>query len=178
MPRALALVLFTLLLAGGVLAVPAARSASPDVVVSQVFAGGGNAGAPFTNDFVELFNRGSTAVDVSGWTVRPFAVRQGTISWSPLDVDNRPNSGSAMLTETGGVFGVARCVAIEPASRYLLRSSVFMAAGQRINPLDSPAFQSVSLFETTDCSGPDSGFGDSPANIAESWLHVESTFNT
>ena len=52
MPRALALVLFTLLLAGGVLAVPAARSASPDVVVSQVFAGGGNAGAPFTNDFV------------------------------------------------------------------------------------------------------------------------------
>ena len=70
MPRALALVLFTLLLAGGVLAVPAARSASPDVVVSQVFAGGGNAGAPFTNDFVELFNRGSTAVDVSGWTVQ------------------------------------------------------------------------------------------------------------
>ena len=51
MRRALALVLFTLLLAGGVLAVPAARSASPDVVVSQVFAGGGNAGAPFTNDF-------------------------------------------------------------------------------------------------------------------------------
>src|SRR6187402_2484355 len=54
MPRALALVLFTLLLAGGVLAVPAA----------------GNAGAPFANDFVELFNRGSTAVDVSGWTIQ------------------------------------------------------------------------------------------------------------
>ena len=70
MRRALALVLFVLLLAGGVLAVPAARSASPDVVVSQVFAGGGNAGAPFANDFVELFNRGSTAVDVSGWTVQ------------------------------------------------------------------------------------------------------------
>jgi hypothetical protein len=70
MPRALALALFIALFAGGVLAVPAARSASPDVVVSQVFAGGGNAGAPFANDFVELFNRGSTAVDVSGWTVQ------------------------------------------------------------------------------------------------------------
>ena len=30
------------------------------VVVSQVFAGGGNSGAPFTNDFVELFNAGAT----------------------------------------------------------------------------------------------------------------------
>ena len=77
MPRALALVLFTLLVAGGVLAVPAARSASPDVVVSQVFAGGGNAGAPFANDFVELFNRGSTAVDVSGWSVQ-YASAAGT----------------------------------------------------------------------------------------------------
>jgi hypothetical protein len=70
MPRALALVILTVFLAGGVLAVPAARSASPDVVVSQVFAGGGNAGAPYANDFVELFNRGSSAVDVSGWTVQ------------------------------------------------------------------------------------------------------------
>jgi hypothetical protein len=66
----LALVLLTVFLAGGVLAVPTARSASPDVVVSQVFAGGGNAGAPFANDFVELFNRGSTTVDLGSWTVQ------------------------------------------------------------------------------------------------------------
>ena len=39
MSRVVALVLFIVLVAGGVLAVPAARSASPDVVVSQVFAG-------------------------------------------------------------------------------------------------------------------------------------------
>ena len=37
MSRVVALVLFIVLVAGGVLAVPAARSASPDVVVSQVF---------------------------------------------------------------------------------------------------------------------------------------------
>jgi hypothetical protein len=70
MSRISALVLFVVLLAGGVLVVPAARSASPDLVVSQVFAGGGNAGAPYANDFVELFNRGSTAVDVGGWTIQ------------------------------------------------------------------------------------------------------------
>ena len=32
----------------------------PNVVISQVYGGGGNAGAPFTNDFIELFNRGTT----------------------------------------------------------------------------------------------------------------------
>ena len=69
MRRALGLLLFALLV-GGALTVPAAQSASPDVVVSQVYAGGGNAGAPFVSDYVELFNRGSSAVDVGGWTVQ------------------------------------------------------------------------------------------------------------
>ena len=53
MRRALGLLLFALLV-GGALTVPAAQSASPDVVVSQVYAGGGNAGAPFVSDYVEL----------------------------------------------------------------------------------------------------------------------------
>src|SRR6476661_1608351 len=35
---------------------PSAVGASPGVVLSQVYAGGGNAGATYTNDFVELFN--------------------------------------------------------------------------------------------------------------------------
>jgi hypothetical protein len=48
----------------------AANGASPGIVISQVYAGGGNAGATYTNDFVELFNRGSSAVDVSGWSVQ------------------------------------------------------------------------------------------------------------
>jgi hypothetical protein len=56
--------------AAAALVVPFAHAASPDAVVSQVYAGGGNAGAAFTNDFVELFNRGSSAVDLSGWTIQ------------------------------------------------------------------------------------------------------------
>ena len=56
--------------AGVLLAAPFANGATSTVVVSQLFAGGGNAGAPYTNDFVELVNRGGTAVDVSGWTVQ------------------------------------------------------------------------------------------------------------
>jgi len=50
--------------------VPLAQAASPDAVISQVYAGGGNAGASYTNDFVELFNRGSTSVDLTGWSIQ------------------------------------------------------------------------------------------------------------
>jgi hypothetical protein len=54
-----------------------ADSASPSLVVSQVYAGGGNAGAGFANDYVELFNRGSAPVDVGSWTVQ-YASAAGT----------------------------------------------------------------------------------------------------
>jgi hypothetical protein len=68
MPRIrLVLVLFAL---GALLAAPFAHGATSNVVVSQIFAGGGNAGATYTNDFVELFNRGAAAVNVTGWTVQ------------------------------------------------------------------------------------------------------------
>lgn len=40
------------------------------VVISQVYGGGGNSGAPFTNDFIELFNRGTVAQDLTGWSVQ------------------------------------------------------------------------------------------------------------
>src|ERR671919_486946 len=47
-----------------------AGAVSPDVVISQVYGGGGNTGATLKNDFIELFNRGASPVDVSGWSVQ------------------------------------------------------------------------------------------------------------
>ena len=43
---------------------------SPNVVISQVYGGGGNSGAPLSNDFIELFNRGTTSVSLAGWSVQ------------------------------------------------------------------------------------------------------------
>src|SRR5258707_6934842 len=40
---------------------------SATLVVSQVYGGGGNSGSTYKNDFIEIFNRGTTAVNVSGW---------------------------------------------------------------------------------------------------------------
>lgn len=51
------------------------------VVISQVYGGGGNAGgSSFTNDFIELFNRGTVAQDLTGWSVQ-YAAAAGT-SWT------------------------------------------------------------------------------------------------
>src|SRR5438093_5435839 len=55
----------------------AAGAGASGVVVSQIYGGGGNAGATFRNDYVELFNGGSGAADLSGWTVQ-YATAAGT----------------------------------------------------------------------------------------------------
>jgi predicted extracellular nuclease len=43
---------------------------SPNVVISQVYGGGGNSGATYTHDFIELFNRGSAPASLAGWSVQ------------------------------------------------------------------------------------------------------------
>lgn len=56
---------------------PVARAVSADLVISQVYGGGGNSGAPYTNDFVEIFNRGTTTVSLSGLSIQ-YASATGT----------------------------------------------------------------------------------------------------
>ena len=68
MNRAIRLLILGLIVVSTASTVPGA--VSPDIVISQVYGGGGNAGALYTNDFVELYNRGPVAVDVTGWTVQ------------------------------------------------------------------------------------------------------------
>jgi hypothetical protein len=54
------------------------------VVISQVYGGGGNSGATLKNDFIELFNRGNSAVNLNGWSVQ-YASAAGT-SWQKTDL--------------------------------------------------------------------------------------------
>jgi uncharacterized protein (TIGR03437 family) len=57
---------------------------SPHIVISQIFGGGGNSGAPFRNDFIEIFNAGSTAVNLNGWSVQYASATASTWSVTPL----------------------------------------------------------------------------------------------
>src|SRR5512140_599274 len=72
--------LIVAVLAGLLWVARSAQAVSPDIVISQVYGGGGNTGATYKNDFIELFNRGGAPVSVTGWTVQ-YASSSGT-SWS------------------------------------------------------------------------------------------------
>jgi hypothetical protein len=89
--------LIALLFAGALMVAPAARSASADMVVSQVYGGGGNSGATFSNDFVELFNRGATAVDVGTWSIQ-YASASGT-SWQVTPLAGTVQPGKYFLVQ-------------------------------------------------------------------------------
>lgn len=54
-----------------------ASSVQAQVVISQVYGAGGNTGATYNRDFVELFNRGSGPVSLNGLTVQ-YASATGT----------------------------------------------------------------------------------------------------
>jgi uncharacterized protein len=80
-----------------------AYAASPDVVISQVYGGGGNTGATFTNDFVELFNRGTATVSVTGWTVQ-YASATGS-SWSRTTLSGSIAPGRYYLVQEAAGAG-------------------------------------------------------------------------
>ncbi|GAB3510301.1 hypothetical protein GCM10027341_48570 [Spirosoma knui] len=75
--------------------------ASSRVVISQVYGGGGNSGAAYKNDFVELFNRSTTAVDLTGWSIQ-YASATGTGNFS--------SNGTVVLSGT-----------IQPGGYYLVQ---------------------------------------------------------
>lgn len=82
-----------------------AVATSPDVVVSQIYAGGGNSGAVYANDFVELFNRGSAPVDVGGWTLQYASATSSSWSATPLNGTIAPGDHYLVALASGGTAG-------------------------------------------------------------------------
>ena len=111
--RLLARLLPALVLCGVLCAVPL----HAQVVVSQVYGGGGNSGAPYNADYVELFNRGSEAVPLGG-----------------LSVQYASATGTGNLGAGSGQIVVLPAVTLEPG-RYFL---VGMAGGANGAPLPAP----------------------------------------
>ena len=107
-------------------------AASDGVVISQVYGGGGNAGASFTHDFIELFNRGTTPVVLDGMSVQ-YASATGT---------GVLGANAGQLTELSGT--------IQPG-KYLLihESSGAVGAGPATGSVfftQPPSNQSRSIF--------------------------------
>ena len=115
-------------LALGVLAAlhfaPSVQAVSPDVVISQVYGGGGNSGATYKNDFIELFNRGTAPVSLNGWSVQ-YASSTGT-TWSKTILTN---------------------VVLQPGQYYLVQEAV--GTGGTVNLPTPDATGTIAMSGTT-----------------------------
>lgn len=77
-----------------------------NVVISEVYGGGGNTGAPYKNDFIELHNRGTAMVDLTGWSVQYASSAGSTWLVTPLTGSIAPG-GYYLVQGASGANGAA-----------------------------------------------------------------------
>jgi DNA/RNA endonuclease G (NUC1) len=85
----------------------------PDhITISQVYGGGGNSGAPYTNDYVELYNPTAATVSVTGWSLQ-YGSATGT-TWTnkqPIGGYIEPGQYYLVSLASGGANGAPLPVA-------------------------------------------------------------------
>ena len=86
-----------LYLASCALGLLAVSSLPAQVVISQVYGGGGNNGALLKNDYVELFNRSPIPVDFSGWSLQ-YASGNGA-TWQKVELRGTLSPGAYYLVQ-------------------------------------------------------------------------------
>ena len=79
--------------------------ASPLVAISQIFGGGGSSSAPYLNDYVELYNRGPAAVDLSNWSLQYASYNGSTWSKTSLAGTIQPGHYYLIQEASGGSTG-------------------------------------------------------------------------
>lgn len=93
-----------------------AFATSNTVVISQIYGAGGNSGAVYNQDYVELFNNGTTAVSLNGWSLQ---YRSTTGTGVPNGVAPLPN------------------VTLQPGEYYLFGASAASATVGAAVPADA-----------------------------------------
>jgi uncharacterized protein len=83
-----------------------ANTAHSQVVISQVYGAGGNAGATLRSDFIELHNNGTTTVNLSTWSVQ-YASSTGS-TWTRTNLTGSiPAGGYFLVKQADGSGGTA-----------------------------------------------------------------------
>ncbi len=79
-------------------------NAKSQVVINEIYGGGGNSGAVYKNDFIELYNNGTTAINLDGWSVQ-YASAAGT-TWSLTALTGSIEAkGYFLIKEAAGTAG-------------------------------------------------------------------------
>ncbi|GAA0973729.1 endonuclease/exonuclease/phosphatase family protein [Acrocarpospora macrocephala] len=81
-----------------------ANALSSDVVISAVYGGGGNSGAIFKNDYIELANITGAPIDVSTWSIQ-YASAAGAVFQMTNLSGSIPAHGKYLIQEAAGAGG-------------------------------------------------------------------------
>ena len=93
--------------------------AAGNLVVSQVYGGGGNGGASYTHDYIEIFNRGNVSVPLNGMSVQ-YASATGTGNFG---------SSTTQITELPSI-------ALLPGQYFLIQEASTAAVGAPLPTAD------------------------------------------
>jgi predicted extracellular nuclease len=142
----------------------ARRASSASLVISEVYGGGGNAGAPYTHDFVELRNRGSVAVSLAGWSVQYAGATSSSWTVTPLPSVTLP-AGKYFLVQqaSGGANGAplpnadaigTTAMAVASGKVAVLPSTVALSGTCPTGPADLVGYGTANCFEGSGAAPP------------------------
>jgi hypothetical protein len=86
--------------------VQAGSACDPLVAVSRIYGGGGNSGAYYRQDYIEIHNRGGATQDLTGWSVQYASSSGSTWQVTPLS-GSVPSGGYYLIREAQGSGGSA-----------------------------------------------------------------------
>lgn len=126
------------------------------ITISQVYGGGGNSGAAYKNDFIELYNGGMTAVDLSTYAIQYASATSGSWSETMLSgsilpgqhylIQEAQGSGGTMSLPTPQATGTINLSA--SSGKVALTKTQTLLTGN--NPLGNSALVDLVGFGTAD----------------------------
>jgi endonuclease G len=134
------------------------------VVISQVYGGGGNSGATYKNDFIELYNAGSTSVSLSTYAVQ-YASSTGS-SWQATTLSGTLLAGHYYLIQeaagTGGTTALPTPEATGTISMSATAGKVALTKTTTVLTVDNPV-GSANVVDFVGYGSADAFEGSGPA---------------
>jgi lamin tail-like protein len=141
----------------GIVSVPA-RAAPISILISQVYGGGGNSGALYRNDYIELFNPTNATISLNGWSVQ-YTGATGT-TWQGTNLSGSLAAGQYYLVQeaagSGGTLNLptpdatGNIAMAATAGKVALVNTVTLLGGTGC-PFDASVVDFVGYGTTTDC---------------------------
>lgn len=147
----------------------AAECSAQSVVINEVYGAGGNTGALFTHDYIELYNGGGLPVDLGGWSVQ-YASATGTGAWQITLLSGVIEPGRTFLIQgAGGVNGSPLPLADVTGTLSMAATAGKVALVQSVTPLSRTCPISLLVIDQVGYGGSANcfeGAGPAPAPSA------------